>query len=653
MNNEFTRVLSLKSEKALNFFLKTNQYKNIELPVYFSFDPILNYVKEKIGDKVYKDCLKEGAQPEQLDRLNYDLLLNKDGHYATRPVMMANPYLYYFLSRELCREENWAALQELFKKLRTPHIKVCSMPVVPKPNEKFYQSTTILNWWQQMEQQSIELSLEYRYMFITDITDCYGSIRLHSFDEAFALQGTKFEKTASPLAATIRELLHVMNHGRNVGIPQGSALFDFLSEIILGYADLMLHEAVEQADITAKFKVLRYRDDYRIFCNDRQQLEQISFLLQEVLAKLNFNINSKKTKLSESIVTDAIKPDKLDLIYDLPLLRGQKYGDFHSYEKALYFILLFARKHPNSGQARKLLTDLNNSLTEYIKEQKKRNAEYEELTKSDLFDFDTETEDAKAVEATDDTKAQTAATDSPKTEIKAQIKKKEEPQVAEAIRIPGGSIRAMVAIATQIALENVSIAQYTLPLMKQLINCLGDKQLEEQCKLYSLVYEKLHTLHNADYLLIWLQNLTYTLDAATGNTTRYESPLCKLVMNEMSDPVWDCSWLLPELSEELPYDKIVNRKVLKAMTKVVHITQPNQYDEADEPVLSEEVIRRLSEEDNATDPIEDWHMHALRACEEIDPIEEILDKCTQEDSCKDCRSALPENIFNMLKKYDK
>lgn len=44
MNNEFTRVLSLKSEKALNFFLKTNQYKNIELPVYFSFDPILNYV---------------------------------------------------------------------------------------------------------------------------------------------------------------------------------------------------------------------------------------------------------------------------------------------------------------------------------------------------------------------------------------------------------------------------------------------------------------------------------------------------------------------------------------------------------------------------------------------------------------------------------
>lgn len=115
MNNEFTRVLSLKSEKALNFFLKTNQYKNIELPVYFSFDPILNYVKEKIGDKAYKDCLKEGAQPEQLDRLNYDLLLNKDGHYATRPVMMANPYLYYFLSRELCREENWAALQELFK----------------------------------------------------------------------------------------------------------------------------------------------------------------------------------------------------------------------------------------------------------------------------------------------------------------------------------------------------------------------------------------------------------------------------------------------------------------------------------------------------------------------------------------------------------
>lgn len=81
--------------------------------------------------------------------------------------------------------------------------------------------------------------------------------------------------------------------------------------------------------------------------------------------------------------------------------------------------------------------------------------------------------------------------------------------------------------------------------------------------------------------------MTYTLDAATGNTTRYESPLCKLVMNEMSDPVWDCSWLLPELSEKLPYDKIVNRKVLKAMTKVVHITQPTNYNDAEESALTD------------------------------------------------------------------
>lgn len=48
--------------------------------------------------------------------------------------------------------------------------------VLAEQNERFHKSTTILNWWNSMEQRSIELSLEYRYMFVTDITNCYGSV---------------------------------------------------------------------------------------------------------------------------------------------------------------------------------------------------------------------------------------------------------------------------------------------------------------------------------------------------------------------------------------------------------------------------------------------------------------------------------------------
>ena len=45
------------------------------------------------------------------------------------------------------------------------------MPLIVARPEPFYKSATILNWWHNLEQRSIELSLEYRYMFITDITN--------------------------------------------------------------------------------------------------------------------------------------------------------------------------------------------------------------------------------------------------------------------------------------------------------------------------------------------------------------------------------------------------------------------------------------------------------------------------------------------------
>ena len=44
-----------------------------------------------------------------------------------------------------------------------------------------------------MEQRSIELSLEFRYMFVTDITNCYGSVNPQAFDWAFSLKDTRFE----------------------------------------------------------------------------------------------------------------------------------------------------------------------------------------------------------------------------------------------------------------------------------------------------------------------------------------------------------------------------------------------------------------------------------------------------------------------------
>ena len=180
-------ILTLNSREAMDFFMKSEQYHGFELPEYFTFDQVLRYVRETIGVSSYEECVQENISPEELSDVNLDILLNKDGRYAVRPIMLANPFLYYFLVREVCSEENWTIVKELFDLFKVPHITSCAIPVIPKEKEAFHKATTINNWWNSMEQRSIELSLEYRYMFVTDITNCYGSVNPQPFDWAFTL----------------------------------------------------------------------------------------------------------------------------------------------------------------------------------------------------------------------------------------------------------------------------------------------------------------------------------------------------------------------------------------------------------------------------------------------------------------------------------
>lgn len=138
-------VLSLNSKEAMDFFMKSEQYHTFELPEYFVFDELLKYVRDCIGNKGYETCLKKNISPDALSNVNLDILLNKDGHYAVRPIVLANPFLYYFLVREVCGNTNWEAIKNLFEKFTVPHISSCGIPVVPQTAEPFHKSATIFN----------------------------------------------------------------------------------------------------------------------------------------------------------------------------------------------------------------------------------------------------------------------------------------------------------------------------------------------------------------------------------------------------------------------------------------------------------------------------------------------------------------------------
>ena len=537
--NKAKNVLSLSSEEAFDFFMKSEQFHGFELPEYFDFDKVLDFVKKTIGDKKFENCLTN-IKPDELENVNLDILLNKDGRYAVRPLILANPYLYYFLVRELCCPSGWEALQQCFNNYTVPHFTPCALPVIPDEVEPFHKSTTILNWWNSIEQRSLELSLEYRYMFVSDITNCYGSINPQSIDWALSCKKTKHENTQNHhLAENIQKFLRALQHGHNIGIPQGSALFDFIAEIVLGYSDLLLYEALQKEKING-YEILRYRDDYRVFCNDKDKLERISYILQSVLEDLNFRMNSHKTKISDSVVTDSIKPDKLFYIYNTPIF-NKKGCDFDGIQKHLFYILIFSRQYPNGGQLKTMLSDLDKRIAEKLKPKKRK-------YKIASLDIDKESNN-----------------------VFDKLPSYEEEEVPGKIY---ENIRAITAIATQIALENVTVSHYALRIVSRIVDSLTD--MKEKRDIIIKVFNKLCNQPNSDYNQLWLQNITYTQDKKSKKSP-YSMRLCKLVMGNAEEPLWNNDWLKSDLTSELPYDSIVNKETLKKVTPVIVFRETRAY----------------------------------------------------------------------------
>lgn len=538
MTEKTKNILSLNHTEAMDFFLKSEQYHGFELPEYFVFDDLLQNVKNAVGKTPYEECLQEGMSPELLSDVNLDILLNKDGRYAVRPIILANPFLYYFLVREICNEQSWTVIKLLFEKFNVPHITSCALPVIPKVKEQFHKSTTILNWWSTMEQRSIELSLEYRYMFVTDITNCYGSVNPQAFDWAFSFKDTEYEQKAkNPIAKNIQKFLRAFQQGRNIGIPQGSTIFDFIGEIILGYSDLLLHEAIRKEGITTSYEIIRYRDDYRIFCNDKDVLEKISYILQHILESLNFRMNSKKTKISESIVTDSIKADKLAYIYNTPIF-NKKGVDFDSFEKHLLYILMFARQYPDSGSIKTMLSDIDKRIEEWLKPQ---------------------TREVSTINLEDTNNA---------------IEKRSETYQRKLI---GGSVRAMSAVCVQIALENVGCSHYALRVLSRMVDSLEE---QEKRDIIDKVYTKLCNQPNSDYNQLWLQNITYQNDKKKG-VSPYNIRLCKVVMGENVE-LWNNSWLKKDLTKNYKQTSVVCNEVLKKVTLIITFRETRAYLETTE-----------------------------------------------------------------------
>lgn len=287
---------------------------------------------------------------EQRD-VNMLMYTNKDGKLAWRQLQLINPAAYVYLVNIITNEKSWSQIKKRFKAFQeNKNIKCCSIPIVtgvlPDKGE------TIKGWFDNFEKESIKLSLSYGCMLITDIANCYGSIYTHSIAWALHLKGVegakKDQRRHDILCNMIDDIIKDISYHQTNGIPQGSVLMDFVAEIVLGFADSLLSDAIRRDKAIRKnsYYILRYRDDYRIFTQNKTDAEKIARHLSDVLATLNLKLNENKTKITENIITDAQKSDKL------------YWRDVYECENLDIRILQIhslSEKYPNSGSIDKTL----------------------------------------------------------------------------------------------------------------------------------------------------------------------------------------------------------------------------------------------------------------------------------------------------------
>jgi RNA-directed DNA polymerase len=293
-------------------------------------------------------------KPYNHENVNYLLYSNKDGKYSWRPLQIINPLIYVDLVNVITKESNWENIKNKFKEFQSnPNIKCMSIPIISTSKKKD-KAEQIISWWEQIEQESLKLALEFNYVIHTDITNCYGSIYTHTIP--WALHGkekAKSKKKKDLLGNKIDKCFQNMNYGQTNGIPQGSVLSDFVSEIILGYIDSELSKAVNANGIS-EYKILRYRDDYRIFTKELNVGEKILKLLSEILLEFNFKLNDKKTYIENDLIISAVKKDKLEYL-------GIN-KTYSSIQKELLILYKFAKNYPNSGSLTRWLNNLYNKI---------------------------------------------------------------------------------------------------------------------------------------------------------------------------------------------------------------------------------------------------------------------------------------------------
>lgn len=539
-------ILSLNYEEARQFLLKNESYCNIDLPPYLDFNILLTELSNKLGSRNLNEFKKllpsaeqntagnKRFQPSDFEDVNYTLLHNKNGKFDWRPFELINPMLYVSLVHKMTESDNWEKITNRFSHIKRRSCVECiSLPIVSE-NKNSDVKEQVFNWWEGIEQKSLKLSLDFKYIHHTDITDCYGSIYTHSIP--WAIHSKKVSKSKQNrnnnnlVGNNIDTHIQAMSYGQTNGIPQGSVLTDFIAEIVLNYADLLLSQKLINID-SSDFKILRYRDDYRIFTNNPTLAESIIKYLTEVLINLGLKLHPHKTTNSTNIINSSIKEDKLDWLLS-------KNNSSNSIQKQLLVVHDFSNKHPNSGTLTKQLQVISSNITQ------KSQFNILKLLKKFIY---TATHCVLSLKDFDYHY---------KRCIKPIVSKKKS-------FIKNENVEVLISIIVDIAYHNPRTYSISNTILSKLFNLIEDE--EEANEIITKVIEKFKTIPNTGHMQIWLQR-------AIIKTKYTDLVFCEKICNLVNGDdilLWNNDWLDEEVIELFSQNSILDEDLLSSISSII------------------------------------------------------------------------------------